>query len=256
MSNIFLSVVIPSYNETANLKRGVLDEVNDYLKKQNYTWEVVVSDDGSPEAESRELAKKYCDSHKGFKYIQNEHGGKPLAVWSGILHSVGQIVLFSDMDQSTPISEIEKLLPEFNDGFDVVIGSRGLERENAPLIRRLASLVFREFRRSLVLTEIIDSQAGFKAFRGGAVKEIFPLLDAVKQQKRPVGWNPTSFDVELLVAAKRKGYKISEVQIDWRDRDVSTGKARGTKKLIKESWEMIKETIRVKIKDLRGDYSK
>lgn len=256
MNKPFLSVVIPSYNETANLKRGVLSEVNDYLKKQSYAWEVIVSDDGSPEPESRELAKEFCDTHKNFKYVQNDHGGKALAVWSGVQNSTGEIVLFSDMDQSTPIVEFEKLLPEFKDGFDVCIGSRGIERENFPLIRRLMSLIFREFRRSLVLTEILDSQAGFKAFRGVVVKEIFPLLDAVKQKKRSTGWNPTSFDVELLVAAKRRGYKISEVQIDWKDRDVSTGKARGTKKLAMESWAMIKETLRVKYNDLRGVYSK
>lgn len=256
MSAIFLSVVIPSYNETANLKRGVLDEVNNYLQKQNYSWEVLVSDDGSPEIESRKLAEDFCSSHKGFRFLQNDHGGKPVAIWTGIKASVGEIVLFSDMDQSTPIREVEKLLPEFNDGFDVVIGSRGIERENAPLIRRLASLIFREFRRSLVLTEIIDSQAGFKAFRRDAIMEIFPLLDAVKQKKRPTGWNPTSFDVELLVAAKRRGYKISEIQIDWKDRDVSTGKARGTKKLARESWEMMKETFRVKLSDMQGFYSK
>ncbi len=256
MKNIYLSVVIPSYNETANLKRGVLDEVSEYLKKQTYTWEVLVSDDGSPEKESRELAKKYCETHPGFKFLENEHGGKPLAIWSGIQASVGEIVLFTDMDQSTPIKEIEKLLPKFKEGYNVVIGSRGLERENFPIIRRLASLIFREFRRSFVLTEIIDSQAGFKAFTGVAIKEIFPILDAVKQKRRPTGWNPTSFDVELLVVAKRRGYKIAEVQIDWKDRDVSTGKARGTKKLAKESWEMIKETLRVKFNDMRGEYKK
>lgn len=250
----YLSVVIPSYNETANLKRGVLDEVNDYLKDQKYTWEVIISDDGSPETESRELAKKFCDSHKGFRYIQNEHGGKPLAVWSGIKNSEGEIVLFTDMDQSTPIKEVEKLLPEFNRDYDIVIGSRGIERENFPLIRRLASVIFREFRRSMLLTEIIDSQAGFKAFRGPVIKEIFPLLEVVKKQERASGWNPTSFDVELLVAAKTRGYKIAEVPIEWKDRDVSTGKARGTKKFAKESIAMIKETFRVKLNDLQGKY--
>lgn len=254
MNSPYLSVVIPSYNETANLKRGVLDEVNNYLKQQEYTWEVLVSDDGSPEKESRELAKSFCEAHPHFYFLQNEHGGKPLAVWSGVKNSKGEIVLFTDMDQSTPISEVEKLLPEFKNGFNIVIGSRGVERENFPLMRRLASVIFREFRRSMLLTEIIDTQAGFKAFRGAVLKEIFPELEVVKTVERPVGWNPTSFDVELLVVAKRRGNKIAEVPIEWKDRDQSTGKARGTRKFVKESLEMVQEILRVKVNDLMGKY--
>lgn len=258
MNKPFLSVVIPSYNETANLKRGVLAQVDDYLQKQPYSWEVIVSDDGSPELESRKIAKEFCDSHKSFNYVQNEHMGKPFAVWSGIKNSQGEIALFTDMDQSTPLSEIEKLLPKFKEGFDVVIGSRGMERKNFPFFRRLASDVFREFRRTLLLHEIVDTQAGFKAFRGSVVKELFPLLKVIKDEEKKskaVGWNPTSFDVELLVAAKRRSYKIGVVSINWEDRDVSTGKARGTKKFIRESIEMLQEIFRVKLNDLRGDYN-
>ncbi len=258
MNNIFLSVVIPSYNETANLKRGVLEEVYNYLKDQKYTWEVIVSDDGSPEEESRKLAKEFCDGHKGFKFVQNEHAGKPFAVWSGIQKSQGEIVLFTDMDQSTPISQVEKLLPKFDAGYDVVIGSRGLKRNNASVLRKLASGTFSTFRRVMLLRSISDTQAGFKSFKAPVIKEIFPLLEIIKNHgsKKVVGWTPTSFDVELLVAAKRRGYKIAEVQIDWEDRDVSTGKARGNKKFAKESADMMKEIFRVKLNDIRGAYKK
>lgn len=257
MDKVFLSVVIPSYNETENLKRGVLDEVKDYLSRQKYSWEVIISDDGSPDEQSRTLARDFCDRNKNFIFLENDHAGKPFAVWSGIKKAAGEIVLFTDMDQSTPISEAEKMLPIFDKGFDVVIGSRGVERKKFSLFRRLASMIFREFRRSLLLTEIIDTQAGFKAFRGEVAKEIFPLLQVIRSDKSKTrGWKVTSFDVELLVAAERRGYKIAEVPIFWEDRDVSKGKSRGTGKFVQESIDMIKEIIRVKINDLRGFYGK
>ncbi|MBI3559266.1 glycosyltransferase [Candidatus Gottesmanbacteria bacterium] len=253
---MFLSVVIPSYNETENLKRGVLGEVRNYLSQQKYLWEVIISDDGSPDQQSKTLARDFCDRNQNFIFLENNHAGKPFAVWSGIKKAAGKIVLFTDMDQSTPISEIEKMLPLFEKNFDVVIGSRGVERKKFSLFRRLASMIFREFRRSLLLAEIIDTQAGFKAFRTEVAKEIFPLLQVIRSDKSASGWKVTSFDVELLVAAERRGYKIAEVSIFWEDRDVSQGKSRGTRKFIQESLDMLSEIFRVKLNDLRGFYNK
>lgn len=255
--DIFLSVVIPSYNEAENLRRGVLDEVRQYLQKQKYSWEVIVSDDGSPDEESRNLARDFCQKNNGFVYLQNDHAGKPFAVWSGVEKAQGEIVLFTDMDQSAPIAEVEKLLPYFDKGFEVVIGSRGMERKNFSLFRRLASMIFREFRRSVLLPNIIDTQAGFKAFKTAVAKEVFPLLAVIRsEENKASGWKVTSFDVELLVAAQKRGYKIAEVPIEWEDRDASTGKSRGLKKFINESMDMLKEIFRVKANDLRGFYNK
>jgi glycosyltransferase involved in cell wall biosynthesis len=78
-NNIFLSVVIPCYNETENLKKGVLEEVNAFLSKQSYAWEVIISDDGSSD-ESREVIKSKLGSLPGFKLLANPHGGKPSAL--------------------------------------------------------------------------------------------------------------------------------------------------------------------------------
>lgn len=257
MSKIFLSVVIPSYNETANLKRGVLDEVNNYLKLQKYNWEVIISDDGSLEEESRSLAKDFCQKHANFIFLENEHGGKAFAVLTGIQKAQGEIVLFTDMDQSAPIAEIEKILPQFSEGFDIVIGSRGGSRKNFSPFRLLASAIFGEFRKLFVLGHIKDTQAGFKAFKGKVIKEIFPLLQIIKTPKdTKSGWKPTAFDVELMVAGEARRYKIAEVPILWEDRDVSTGKSRGMAKFIKESLEMIREVFRVKFNDVRGYYKK
>lgn len=255
MKNIFLSVIIPSYNETENLRRGVLDEVKNYFAKQRYSWEVIISDDGSPDEQARKLAKDFCRRNPNFLFLENDHAGKPFAVWEGIQKATGKIILFTDMDQSTPIAEVEKLLPYFDQGYDVVIGSRGINRKNFSPIRKLASAIFLRYRRLVVLGDIVDTQAGFKSFRGTVAKELFPLLQIIRSNlKAASGWTVTSFDVELLVAAQTRGYKIKEVPVSWEDRDISTGKKSGGSKFIQESLDMVQEVIRVKLNDLRGQY--
>lgn len=255
MNKPYLSVVIPSYNETENLRRGVLDEVNNFLKEQRYDWEVVISDDGSTDSESISLAKSYCASNTRFKFLENIHAGKPFAVWAGIQSTQGEIVLFTDMDQSTPISEIDKLLPYFGKGYDVVIGSRGSQRKNVSIFRLIASKIFIGLRKSMLLRQIADTQAGFKSFKGSVAKEVFPLLQVISGEGRIAkGWKVTSFDVELLVVTEKRGYKIAEVPVDWEDRDVSTKKSRGTIKFIKESIDMAKEIFRVKFNLFKGFY--
>lgn len=248
---IFLSVVIPCYNEEANLKRGVLDEVWNYLKKQPYRWEVIISDDGSSD-QSWKIAEDFSQKHPGFKVLKNKHGGKPWAVWKGIEAAKGEVVLFTDMDQSTPIREVEKLLPWFEKNYDVVIGSRGIVREDAPLIRRVMALSFLTLRRLFLLREIVDTQCGFKALRREIALKIFPQLQFFQEKDKEVkGWRVSAFDVELLFLAKKMGSRIKEVVVEWRDRDVAQGKE---KKFWKESKQMAEEILRVKINDLRGKY--
>jgi len=248
-SKPYLSIVIPCYNESENLKRGVLDEVYDFLKKQDFSWEVIVSDDGSTD-DSRELVKKIISKKENFRLKENPHGGKPSAVWGGIQEARGEYVLFTDMDQSTPLCEILKLIPYFQ-AYQVVIGSRGSERENFSLIRKIGSNVFRLFRKMILLPKINDTQCGFKVLRTDVAREIFPLLQFFKKEKVVKGWKVTSFDVELLFIAEKFGYKIKEVPVEWKDRDVAKGKK---KSYFKESKEMLMQILRVKINDLRGLY--
>jgi len=249
MSEIYLSVVIPCYNETENLQRGVLDEVNDFLTKQNFSWEVIISDDGSTD-ESKKIVSEQVKGKKNFRLVENSHGGKPLAVWSGIKNAGGEYVLFTDMDQSTPIKEVLKLIPYF-EKYEVVIGSRGMERENFSILRKIGSNVFRVFRKILMLRDINDTQCGFKAFQTNVAKKIFPMLQFFKEEKTVKGWKVTSFDVELLFIAEKLGFKVKEVPVEWKDRDVAKGKK---KSYLKESKEMLIQILRVKLNDLRGLY--
>jgi len=251
MSEIYLSVVIPCYNETENLQRGVLDEVNDFLTKQNFSWEVIISDDGSTD-ESKKIVSEQVKGKKNFRLVENSHGGKPLAVWSGIKNAGGEYVLFTDMDQSTPIKEVLKLIPYF-EKYEVVIGSRGMERENFSILRKIGSNVFRVFRKILMLRDINDTQCGFKAFQTNVAKKIFPMLQFFKEEKTVKGWKVTSFDVELLFIAEKLGFKVKEVPVEWKDRDVAKGKK---KSYLKESKEMLIQILSVKLNDLRGLYNK
>jgi dolichyl-phosphate beta-glucosyltransferase len=253
MAKPHLSVVIPCYNELKNLERGVLDEVDRFLKKQKYTSEVIVSDD-EPTDGSREFLRKYVKKHPKFIHLQNKHGGKPFAVRAGIEKTNGKIVLFTDMDQSTPLEEITKLLPYFDKGFDVVIGSRGQTREGFPIMRRLASWAFLTFRQSLLLRDIKDTQCGFKAFKTEVANDLFEQLSVFKVQKKGKGWTVGAFDVELLFIAQKRGHRIKEVVVNWLDRDESETKGGLKSRFIKESKQMFKEILRVKVFDLKGDY--
>lgn len=251
MKKVFLSVIIPCYNEEENLKKGVLTEVFNYLKTQKHSWEVIVSDDGSTD-QSLDLVKEFIKSKPGFRLLKNKHGGKPWAVWQGIKKSRGELVLFADMDQSTPIKELEKLLPWFEKGFHLVIGSRGLERKGFSLFRRIMSRVFRILRGLFLLPGIKDTQCGFKAFKREAALKIFPKLQFFQEKKEIKGWRVTAFDVELLFIAQKMGYRIKEAEVDWRDRDSAI---KGKKKnFLKESKEMAQQILRVKINHCRGKY--
>jgi len=245
-------VVIPCYNEEENLKQGALDQVWRYLKKQPYSWEVIVSDDASSD-NSVALAQQFARGHFGVKVLKNKHGGKPWAVWKGIEAARGELVLFTDMDQSTPIKEVAKLLPWFKKGYRVVIGSRGLRREGFPLIRRVGSLVFRFLRGAFVLPWINDTQCGFKALETEVAKQVFPQLQFFRAMNNVKGWRVSAFDVELLFIAQKKGYRIKEVEVNWEDEDLATGKE---KNFIKESKDMAREVLRVRLNDWRGRYDR
>ena len=250
----FLTVVIPSYNEKENLKRGVLSDVRSFMQKKKFVWEVLVSDDGSTDG-SKKLVEEQIKDWKNFKLLKNPHGGKPSTLHYGIKAAKGKFVLFADMDQSTPINQLDKLLPHLKKEYDAVIGSRGMDRKNFPIYRRLGSMVFMGIRKSLILSEINDTQCGFKVFKTRTVKKAFPKLEFFREKKEVKGWSVTSYDVELLHIIKKMGGNIKEVVVDWHDEDVSESKGGSMQRYIKESKEMFGQILRVKRNDQKGFYN-
>ncbi len=217
VSQITLSVIIPSYNEMANLRKGVLEKVDSYLTKKKYAFEVIVVDDGSTDG-GTEFIREFVKDHKEFRLLENEHLGKGGAVTAGMLAARGKYRLFTDMDQATPIEEVSKLLPLFEDKADVVIGSRSTRRQGSPLIRRFISRAQIILRKMIIgLPGISDTQCGFKMFRGEVAEQLFTAVKKIHKGFKTIhGSNVTSgFDIELLYLASKMGYSIKEVPVEW-----------------------------------------
>lgn len=242
-----LSVVIPSYNESKNLNKGVLENVEDYLNQSRIDYEVTIVDDGSSD-ESIELTKRRISKNKNFKLIQTPHGGKANAVMTGMLASNGEIVLFTDMDQATPINQIEKFLPKFKEGWDIVIGSRQ-GRKGAPVSRKLAAWGF-SFLRGLILDlPFADTQCGFKAFNRVSVEKIIPRIKGEWGVLHTKGGAVNAgFDVELLYLAKKYGFKIAEIPVEWNYVDTERVQ------VIKDAAAAIYDMFRIRWNDLMGKY--
>jgi dolichyl-phosphate beta-glucosyltransferase len=249
-----ISIIIPCYNEENNIKRGVLDEVAKYLESVDFHWEVIIANDESTD-NSLKLCKEFAKKHDNYKILDLPHGGKPSAVWGGIQAASFPYVLFTDMDQSTPLKEISKLL-RFTNDYDVIIGSRGRDREGNSLIRKIMASCFLAFRRLILLPNIIDTQCGFKMFKTDVAKALFPNLQFFKDKSDNKGWRVSAFDVELLFMAQKWGYKIKEVVVNWKNEDISDTKGDNNSRFKKESINMIQEIVRVKKNDLKGLYEK
>ena len=223
------------------------------MAKQKYSSEVIVSDDGSTDG-SLAFVEKYCQKNPRFKQLKNKHGGKSLAIRAGLKKAKGEIVLFTDMDQSTPINQFGKFLPYFKRDYRVVIGSRGRAREGFSLLRQIAAKVFILVRKLMLLREITDTQCGFKAYQNQVAQDLFSRLLIFKAVKETKGWRVGAFDVELLFIAQKRGYKIAEVPVVWRDEDAAAESKGIQGKFFKESKAMLMEILRVKLNDLRGRY--
>ena len=252
----FLSIVIPCYNEEKNLETGVLEEVHQYLVAQKFSGQVIIVNDSSTDR-SRELVERFIQNKPHYHLFDIPHGGKPAAIWAGIQKAEGESILLTDMDQSTPIGELSKLLPWYEQGFDTVIGSRGSAREGFSFLRKAGSFVFRNVRGLLLLRGISDTQCGFKLFRRRVLLAVFPFLEFLRRTDQSAGWKVTAYDVELLYLIEKAGYRIKEVPVAWYNRDQSTTKSTSKgnwASYLRESWEMAQEIARVKANQLRGLY--
>lgn len=217
MTPLYLTVVIPSYNEMGNLRKGTLSKVQKYLDRQGFSYEVIIVDDGSTDG-SNDFVKKFAQEEKEFRLIQNSHSGKAGAVTTGMLDAKGDYVLFADMDQATPIEELEELLPFTKKGYDIVIGSRSSNRQGAPFTRKVMAKGMMMLRPTIVgLGEIKDTQCGFKLFSKEASKRIFTKVKENHNGFKVIGRSSVTagFDIELLYLGKSMGYKIKEVPVDW-----------------------------------------
>lgn len=171
-----------------------------------------------------------------------------MAVMTGMLKASGEVVLFTDMDQATPIDQLSKFLPKFKEGFDIVIGSRE-GRKGAPILRKLSAWGFSVLRKIILGLPFKDTQCGFKAFDKKSIEKIVPR---VKSEWGVVhfkgGAVNAGFDVELLYLAKKYGFKIAEVEVEWNYVDTERVQ------VIKDAAAAIYDMIRIRVNDLKGKY--
>ena len=198
--------MIPAFNEESRISH-TLSQVVDYLTARDYTWEIVVADDGSRDATAG-LVDQVIMDHPNIQILRLPHRGKGWAVKNGMLAARGEYRLLCDADLSVPIAQVERLLPPVGPGSDIVLGSReapGAARIGEPAGRHLMGRLFNLLVSRLAVPGLADTQCGFKCFRGTAAEDLYPrqTMDGF------------AFDVELLYLARKRGLTFAEVGVDW-----------------------------------------
>jgi len=234
---MYLSIVIPAYNEENRLPKTLLD-IDEYLRKQDYEYEIIIVNDGSKDR-TAEAVRKLEPEIRGLKLIDNKKNhGKGFVVRQGLLAAKGEIRLFSDADNSTSIDQVEKIFPWIERGFDIVIGSRDVKGAvlDPPQsrFRVLVGNIFNLMVQILVgLWGIWDTQCGFKTLTAKAANDILPRC-------RIDRW---AFDPEILIVGKKLGYRIKEIPVVWKNDPDSKVKFKGMVKmaidLLKIRWNLI-----------------
>ncbi len=233
-SGIRLSVIIPAYNEELRLPH-TLRSAADYLKVQPYSSEIIIVDDGSTDGTGRIVQEQHTEPIpvKLLVHADRANHGKGASVKRGMLEARGAYRLFMDADNSTSLDQVERFWPFFNQGYDVVIGSRALENSVISVrqcwYKELAGRMGNGVIRAFAVPGIGDTQAGFKMFAGDKADVIFSLQTIDR-------WG---YDIELLAIARAKGYRIAEIPITW----VNTA---GSKVSMKSYFEVLGDIWRIR----------
>jgi dolichyl-phosphate beta-glucosyltransferase len=203
-----ISLIIPAYNEESRILPS-LQKISHYLSERYPKHEIIVVDDGSSDR-TGEIVNEFSLKNSQISLLRNDNNyGKGYSVRRGFSHAAGKLRLFTDADLSTPIQELDNLLKKIDEGFDVVIGSRGeihsTITEHQPFYREWMGKFFNFLIQMFLFKGIKDTQCGFKLFTEKAGSDMFA------RQKI----NRFCFDVELLYIAQRLNYKISVVPVEW-----------------------------------------
>ncbi|MCZ6538236.1 MAG: glycosyltransferase family 2 protein [Chloroflexi bacterium] len=255
MTKPYLSVVVPAYNEQARIASTV-NELVDYLSGwsgEDRAWEILVVNDGSTDSTASVVAE-ISEADDRVRRIDAPHGGKGSAVRRGMSEALGEWRFMCDADLSMPADNLGRFFsgpgdlekpdrPDRGIGaplYDVSIASReapGARRFSEPRSRHIKGRLFNYAVRILALRGIDDTQCGFKLFSAEAAERLFP-------HQTLGGW---AFDVELLVMAKKAGYTVGEVAIDWHYGE-------GSKMTLTKGALAVLDVAKVGVKNLLGRY--
>jgi dolichyl-phosphate beta-glucosyltransferase len=238
---IYLSIVIPAYNEQNRLPES-LPKVIRFVREVHFPVEVIIVDDGSQD-KTAEVVREFQKEAPFISLLSLGHRGKGNAVREGMLKAQGEYLFLADSDLSMPIEEVKKFLPPALGEYDVAIASReigGARRFNEPLYRHMIGRVFNMIVRMVAIRGLSDTQAGFKCFRRQAARTLF-------SQQTIDGWG---FDVEILMIAQMRGMKIVEVPIHWYHNNDSRVRP------LYDAYRMLSEVLRVRLNARRGFYDR
>ncbi|EKD56978.1 MAG: glycosyl transferase family protein [uncultured bacterium] len=238
---IYLSVIIPVYNEEKRLDK-TFQELEGYFKNKKYSYEVIFIVDGSKD-KTKEVIGDYIADKPNFQILNHPiNYGKGFAVRQGMLKAQGEYILFTDADFSTPLDQLDKLLP-FAQNYQIVIGSRYLEGGNIkikqPFLRRMISRVGNLVMKMVIGLPYKDTQCGFKLFNKNVIKDIFTRTLI----------NRWGFDMEILTIAKIHQFKVKEVSVDWFDDRLSQLRAG------RAAYQTLKELLKIKLNQINKLYN-
>lgn len=241
--DIFLSVIIPAYNEEKRISQTI-DVISAYLRRQPYSYEILVVTDGSTDNTIGVVNDKKGIVPNLDILAISKNRGKGYSVRTGMLKTTGRIRLFTDADNSTDISHFDPMRPFFDKGYEVVICSRDSKDAKGAIqsvaqswAKRLLGNLGNLFIQLVAVRGIWDTQCGFKAFRAGAAEKIFGVSRI----------NGFGFDIEALVLSRRLGYKIGIVPANWKNDPVSHVR-------LISYFKVLFETVLVRINSWRGVY--
>jgi len=240
LNSIFLSIVIPVFNEERRLPT-TLENVISFMSSQPYSSEVIVVENGSLD-HTLQIALEFAKNFDQIRVLRAETRGKGLAVQQGMLAAHGSFRFMCDADFSMPVDQINRFIPPALQDFDIAIASReapGAVRYNEPQYRHTVGRIFNTLIRLLALPNLNDTQCGFKCFRAPVAEELFHLQTIN-------GW---SFDVELLFIARQRGYKIVELPIPWYFNPESKIN------VLRDSFRMATDLLQIRLNGLRGVYN-
>lgn len=236
-----LSIVIPAYNEAVRIV-PTIGAIASHVSGLGIPWELIIADDGSKDETVQLVEDLGFANLRVLKATRN--GGKGSAVRRGMLAARGRYVLFTDADNSTPIEEVGKLLARLQDeDYDIALGSRAAEggqAANRSRLRYLMSDVLRWTVRLILRPGVRDTQCGFKLYSRQAAQQLH-------ERQTISGF---SFDLEILYLARKFGYRVAEVPVNWID---SPGSKVDTRK---EAQRFLRDMVRIRLNDLRGLYAR
>lgn len=236
---IYLSVIIPAYKEGERIGTN-LSECEKYFSDKSYNYEIVVVVDGSPD-NTAEVARSYANRFKNFRVIENpENHGKGYVVRQGLAAALGDYRLFFDADGSTSITHLDSFLPEFEKGFDVVMGSRDIPGAYVQIHQARWKELFGDagnwaIRIVLGLWEYPDTQCGFKILSAKAANAVASRMVIDR----------FGFDFELVVLAKKLGFQIKQMPVRWLNEAGSTVSLMGKNGYFQVLWDLWKTRLRL-----------